>query len=349
MGWEDRPYHQDDSRPVGGTFTPTFGPTLPLFRGFGVRVRAHYTLPLFAAFIFAVGWSHPRFTLADRIIGLLALTAMVVLHEFGHCLAARAVGGTPGDVILWPLGGLGNWDVPRRVGAAVLTALGGLLANLTTCVTCGAVVWFLSEKRVSFNPFHPLPPDVINSPLKPSLYAWWLFVASYCLLLINLLPILPLDGGHVLQALLRPKLGSYRSAQGAVLVGMAGSGILMIVGISRSFNFLLILLGAVLFVYCTRKRLALKEAVEGNVGLEDEDAAAGVHRDVEERPKRRHVGRWTAARLRRQARREAEELDQIDAILAKVSAHGLRSLTWRERRALRRATRRRREMELAEK
>src|SRR5438552_1863526 len=139
MGWEDRPQYHDDHRPVGDAFAPPVGPSVYLFKAFGVRVRAHYSLPLFLFLSFALDWRQ-GYTLSSKIVSLAALVAMLLYHEFGHCLPVRSLGGEMDEVILWPLGGLGTWDLPGRRGPALVAALGGPLANLAACTTWAGLV-----------------------------------------------------------------------------------------------------------------------------------------------------------------------------------------------------------------
>src|SRR5437764_15342433 len=91
MGWEDRPYYDNDSQPVEGVFAPPPGPSIGLFTALGARVRVHFTLPLALVLIFALNWQK-NYTLSSKIISLAALVVLVTLHELGHLLAARAAG-----------------------------------------------------------------------------------------------------------------------------------------------------------------------------------------------------------------------------------------------------------------
>jgi stage IV sporulation protein FB len=349
MGWDDRTYDHEDRGPVGRAAAPMFGPSLPLGNLLGVRVRVHYSLPIFIiALALLIDWHH-GYTLASKAFSLGALVLGLMAHELGHILAARAAGADLTYVVFWPLGGLETWGFPKG-SAGFVTAIGGPLFNLMTAITCAAIVWFLAGKYVPLNPFHPLPPAGLDSPHSVAMYAWWLFVANYDLMLLNLLPIAPLDGAKVIQTALAVKTGVQRSALAAAKVGMVGAAGVVIFGLAYYVNLILIAIGAALFIYCAMLRVVLKE--EPSEELVGGEATADFHAGFVEEPQpkpRRRVSRWVVRRLRRQARREAAELARLDSILAKVSAQGLASLTWTERRALRRATRRKREMEIAEK
>src|SRR5436305_1366523 len=106
--------------------------SLPLGRVFGITVRVHVTFLLFVL----VMWlkklgtdSQPGEALAMVMLMALLFVA-VLLHEFGHCFAARHVDGEASEVLLWPLGGLARCEVPHAPWAHFVTAGGGPLVNL---------------------------------------------------------------------------------------------------------------------------------------------------------------------------------------------------------------------------
>jgi len=347
MGWDDRPYYDNDSQPVEGVFAPPPGPSIGLFTALGARFRIHFSLPLFLVLTFALNWQQ-NYTLASKIISLAALAVLVLLHELGHILAARAAGIYLDESLLWPLGGLYTPDIRRPRLPAAIAALGGPLANLMICITCAAIVQLWSGQTVRLNPFHPLPPAQIASPAHPALYAWWLFVVSYDLLILNLLPIVPLDGSRVLHAILRTSIGSQRAALATARLGMVASFMMVVFACAPIFHPFVVVIGIALFACSYYQWSTAREIVpEHSHGEPEFDYGAVLHPEPLPRARRR-VSRWKARRLRKQAEREAAELQLIDIILSKVSAHGLSSLSWRERRALRRATRRQREMEPAD-
>jgi Zn-dependent protease len=347
MGWEDRPYYRDrgySSNPL----TSLLSGSVPLFTIFGIRVRAHSSLIIFIAAELLLNWS-AGYTLSSRLVSMGMLFAVVLMHEFGHCFAARAVGGDASEILLWPLGGLTFPDTPQRPGPRFWTTLGGPLVNVAICAAAAAAVYFLADHTwVVFNPFqNPLPPENIGWH-SPAFYFWWLFVISYLNLLFNLLPIPPLDGGKLLQSVLWKITDYHRSMIFSCVLGMCGSSMLAIVGLVR-WEPLLIVLGACLFYACYQERLALQEAGPGEPWQEEMgDFSGSLHR--EQHAGRRKVSKRVRHLARKRARQEILERQRLDAILAKVSTEGLASLNWRERRVLRIATeeRRKRENELKE-
>jgi Zn-dependent protease len=347
MGWEERPYYRDrgySSNPL----TALLSGSVPLFTAFGIRVRAHNALIVFIASEFLLDWTK-GYTLSNKLVSMGMLAGIIVLHEFGHCFAARAVGGSAGEILLWPLGGLAFPDTPHRPGARFWTVVGGPLVNVAICAAAAGGVYLLADHTVvQLNPFGSLLPTADIEWHSAAFYLWWLFITSYLLLLLNLLPILPLDGGQMLQALVWKLTDFHRSMMFACVIGMGGAAVLGVIGLVR-WAPLLILLGAWIFYSNYRERMVLQEAGPGEPWQEEMgDFSSSLYRDPV--TSRRKVSKKVLRLARKRAREELAERQRLDAILAKVSSQGLASLTWRERRVLRIATeqRRKREEELKE-
>lgn len=349
MAWEERPYYRDgdDQENLAWWQKLLYG-SFTMYRAFGIRVRIHISLILLIAFVLLFDYTK-GYSLGDRAISLSFLFLIILLHEYGHCFAARAVGGEADDILMWPLGGLATAHPPRRPLPTFITIAAGPAVNLMICVTMAGMIWFLSGTIVSFNPFNPLPPANIAYFSNVSLYLWWIFNVSYWLFLFNLLPIYPLDGGQMLQSILWPSIGYYKSMKASTWVGMVGSVVLALYGLWASW--LLLFIAGSCFILCYQKYYELKEMGPEDWAAEydgmDYSVMLKVKHDTEAPRRKRRVSKWKMRRARRLAALEAAEQQQIDTILAKVSAQGMHSLTRKERRVLKRATerQRRREME----
>src|SRR3954470_6909181 len=100
-----------------------------LFRLFGIDVFLHWSWIVVGALEIqyrrgqysSVGWNVAEY---------LALFAIVLLHEFGHALACRQVGGRADRILLWPLGGVAFVDPPPRPGATLWSIAAGPLVNV---------------------------------------------------------------------------------------------------------------------------------------------------------------------------------------------------------------------------
>jgi Zn-dependent protease len=285
------------------------------------------------------------FTWQDRVESMSILFLIVLLHEFGHCFAARALGGTAEDIIMTPLGGLAMAQPPRRWGATFLTVAAGPAVNVLLCVSSGALLWLLNGS-LPWNPLvlHPLARAF--SWLDVTHYAYYIYWTSYFLLFFNLLPIFPLDGGQMLQSLLWAKLGHYRATLIACSVGMVGSVLMVAVAIPNH-SILLGLIGVSCFINClTYRRMTLDMGPDEF----DETDYSAAYEPATPRRKRPRLNQRAIKKARKRAIDARLEQERIDQILAKVSAHGMASLTWSERRALRKATehRRKRDLELSQ-
>ena len=353
MGWQDRSYYRDSGRGEGSPLMWLLNGSVHIFTVFGIRVRLHASLIVWIALILLFGLGQ-GFTWQDRLVSSFMLFTIVLLHEFGHCFAARYVGGDADEVLLTPLGGLAMTMAPRRWKAQLITVVGGPAVNVLICAATGAVLWYF----FGFIPWNPSIPR-LNVDWHHFNFAafnlwgrwvYWTFWTSWFLLIFNLLPIFPLDGGQILQALLWPKFGYYRSMNFACVTGMIGAGFLFAWGLVGG-SLLLLLIAVFGFITCLNIRRQLQ--AEGPWAFQEEDGAdftASLYAKDLDTPKRKHLSKRVLRRAQKREAAEAAEQAHVDAILAKVSAHGMHSLTWFERRALKRATerQRKRDVELRE-
>lgn len=145
-----------------------------------------------------------------NVVEYLALFAIVTLHEFGHSLACRQVGGTANQVVLWPLGGLAYVNPPQRPGATLWSSAAGPLVNVVLVPTLIGLA-FLGR----FVGLAATMPDA-SRLLRAVTFM------NLGLLIFNLLPVYPMDGGQILRSLLWFPLGRARSLTAATVVGFLG-------------------------------------------------------------------------------------------------------------------------------
>ena len=145
-----------------------------------------------------------------NVLEYLALFLIVTLHEFGHSLACRQVGGQANQIVLWPLGGVAYVDPPPRPGATLWSIAAGPLVNVALFPFLYGV--FLQSKSLGW------------AHTMPDLYKLVVAVLSIDigLLIFNILPIYPLDGGQILRSLLWFVLGRARSLMVATILGFLG-------------------------------------------------------------------------------------------------------------------------------
>jgi len=147
-------------------------------------------------------------SLAWNVLEYLALFLIVTLHEFGHSLACRQVGGEANQIVLWPLGGVAYVNPPQRPGATLWSIAAGPLVN----VALFPVLLVLLRLSSGF----------AGSPDAHALLWFLTWRIDLGLLVFNMLPIYPLDGGQILRALLWFVLGRARSLMVATILGFLG-------------------------------------------------------------------------------------------------------------------------------
>ena len=291
--------------------------------------------------------------LSDGLGTYALLFLLVLLHELGHCYGARRTGGRADEILLWPLGGLAYVQPPHEPRAHAITAMAGPTVNVLVCaLSCGAITaWSGTLGAVPWNPLHPLEPaDASFLPTTGQLWLIRFFGISYFLLLINMLPIFPFDGGRLLQAWLWPRRGYRGSMEVATGIGMVGAIAVGMFGLFAAEGWLLIMIAVFGYLTCWQTRRMAKEGdglEYGEMGY-DPDGFRGRFDDVDRRPRR--PGFFAARRVRKAALREERERKErgrrhaeVERILRKISSEGVGSLTPREQSLLQEETQRRRE------
>lgn len=256
MGWQNRSYSRTPSEGGGGLYNFIFG-SVSLGIWSGIEVRVHSSLLLLL--LFRILLDAGRQGLSNVLISSFLLFTIILLHEFGHCFAARAVGGQAHQILMWPLGGLAYVSPPMRPWPRFVAVAGGPLVNVALCLISAALLAIMSGGQVSL-PLNPLLPFggssnidmaswvfIQSSPIVQ--WMFWMYSTSWMLLVFNLLPIYPLDGGGILQTMMWPKLGYYRSMEISCKIGMGGAILLGLFGL-LSLNLWLIFLAYMGFVTC---------------------------------------------------------------------------------------------------
>jgi stage IV sporulation protein FB len=140
--------------------------SLPLFRAYGVQVRLHLLyIVMTLGILFRSGMmaETTQDWIEFAVIWVVLLFVIILLHEFGHCFAARSVDGSANEILMWPLGGLAYCDAPRTVRAQFITAAGGPFVNLVICLAV-AIPMLLASYLPPLNPFK------LGQVMNPTLY-----------------------------------------------------------------------------------------------------------------------------------------------------------------------------------
>jgi Zn-dependent protease len=184
--------------------------SFPLFRVRGIQVYLHWSW-LAVAYFEIVNRVNSYQSPAWNIIEYVSLFGIVLLHEFGHALACRQVGGQADRIMLWPLGGVAFVQPPPRPGALLWSIAAGPLVNVILVPI--TVIAIVCARLTGLEDTHP---DFSHFLLSVA-------AINLGLLIFNMLPIYPLDGGQIVQALLWFVVGQARSLMIAGIIGLAGA------------------------------------------------------------------------------------------------------------------------------
>lgn len=193
---------------------PTRQGSFHLFRLFGIDVFLHWSWFLLA-FYEIQSRTHEYGSVAWNAIEYLSLFLIVLMHEFGHALACRQVGGLANQIVLWPLGGVAYVAPPQRPGPMLWSIAAGPLVNVALFPVFAALLVLAHAAG-----WRATMPDLY-------MFVQVIFFINAVLLIFNLLPIYPLDGGQILRSLLWFALGRARSLMVATIIGFVGMAALI--------------------------------------------------------------------------------------------------------------------------
>jgi Zn-dependent protease len=208
---------------------PTRRGSIRIFRFLGVDVYLHYSWLIWAIIRYKVQFLHFREYSSPIWYGVeyLALFSIVLMHEFGHALACRQVGGQANLIVLWPLGGVAYVSPPQRPGAMLWSIAAGPLVNVAL-IPVFSVFWYCSH-LLGWPETYPNLNDILEA----------VWTINFGLLVFNMLPIFPLDGGQILRSILWFFLGRANSLLIASIigfVGVAGFGVFILLTLMDGFT-----------------------------------------------------------------------------------------------------------------
>jgi Zn-dependent protease len=207
--------------------------SLKLGRFAGIDVYVHATFLLLLGWIALAAWTDTRSTAAvvSGLVLILLLFLCVVLHEYGHALTARHYGIGTRHITLLPIGGVALLEsMPRDPWQEIVVALAGPAVNVA--IAAGLYLLLAAAGR----PVAAPALDFGGGGMLQTLLA-----ANVMLVLFNLLPAFPMDGGRVLRALLALRMDRVRATNAAARVGQVLAVGLGVVGLTRGNPFLVLI------------------------------------------------------------------------------------------------------------
>lgn len=243
--------------------------SLKLGKLFGIDVYLHFTFLLLLAFLGFYFWrtTNDAGAALRGVAFISALFGCVVLHELGHALMARRYGIKTHDITLLPIGGLARLEkMPEKPMQELWVALAGPAVNVV-------IALILMVGLAITNGFIPVDETSVIGG------SFWqrLMVVNVVLVVFNLLPAFPMDGGRVLRALLSMRLGRRRATVIAANVGQAMAILFGIFGFF--FNPFLIFIGIFVFLGA-QAEAGLVEMQSALSGLRVRDAMVSHYRTL---------------------------------------------------------------------
>src|SRR4051812_31959155 len=176
----------------------------------GTAIRVHITFVLFLAWIAIANWASGGATAAWHALAfMILLFACVVAHEFGHIFVARHFGVTTPTVTLLPIGGVAQLErIPEKPSEEFLVAIAGPLVNVAIALVL-IVVFGASLDAGSLAGVDKSSVSMLDRLAAVNLF----------LVVFNLIPAFPMDGGRVLRAILASRLGYVRATEIVASIG----------------------------------------------------------------------------------------------------------------------------------
>ncbi len=173
-------------------------------RAYGIPIRLHWTMFLFLPYLALEISGGLAMPLGWGWAAVLLLFLSVALHEFGHALVARGRGYPVRDIVLTPIGGVAFLlRAPGKPRDELLIAIAGPVVSLVLALTCGAAMALALSGRAA---------DLAT------LFAL-LAGINTMLVLFNLIPCFPMDGGRVFRAWMSSRVGRLEATRRAVKLG----------------------------------------------------------------------------------------------------------------------------------
>lgn len=190
----------------------------------GIDIFIHFTFFILVTWVAFIQWKLNGSIGAafSGVVFILAIFACVVLHELGHALAAKKYGIRTQDIILLPIGGVARLErMPNRPIQELWVALAGPAVNVVIAALLAICLWFTKT----------LTPDN-QLAMTTSAFVERIMGVNIFLVLFNMIPAFPMDGGRVFRALLATRVAYSKATQ---VSANLGQGIALLFGVIGLF------------------------------------------------------------------------------------------------------------------
>lgn len=191
------------------------GNSLKVGRAFGIDVKVHWTFFLLLVFFAYLSYANTQ-SLVNALITIgiiVALFLCVVAHEYGHSLVAQRMGIEVQDITLLPIGGLARMkSMPERPIDEVKVAVAGPLVNVVLAPVFIALAFLFGFNLSTLS-------NVLEAQDSVGNVLLYLGAINIFLVVFNMIPAFPMDGGRVLRGLLATRFGPIRATSIASRTG----------------------------------------------------------------------------------------------------------------------------------
>ncbi len=208
----------------------------------GIPIQIHWTFTLFVGFILYVAVRN-GFSPSDTLWFLafvFILFGFVILHELGHAIAAKRFGIDTRDITISPIGGIARLEtLPEKAMQELIVAVAGPLVNVVLALF---FLFLLLPHSYQFLPESERM-NLLDAPVD---YLRYLLLINISLVIFNLIPALPMDGGRIFRALLSLMIDRAKATYIASIVAKIIALTFFGIGIYYG-HFILAIIGAFVF------------------------------------------------------------------------------------------------------
>lgn len=228
----------------------------------GIPLRVHWTFFLLFLWLLFSGfnsnWQLEWLHIGKLTLFLVALFSCVVLHELGHALVARHYGIKTHSIVLLPVGGAAlmeeNLFAPKK---EFFISIAGPLVNFGIAILLLPFLFMINASTVEqlfiFISHLDTRPVLSNQISFSQVFVFFMIMLNVIIGVFNLLPVLPLDGGRILRAVLSTRLGRQSATKKVITIGIGFSVIFVLIGILKA-NWLIAFFGIYIFITAFKSR-----------------------------------------------------------------------------------------------
>ena len=224
----------------------------------GIPIRVYATFVLILVY-FGMAAAVANRNVPSGIALVLAFFACILLHELGHAAMARRFGIRTREIVLYPIGGVARLESIPGGWAELAIALAGPAVNVVLAAVCAAALYAFDASLQIRQTLQGHHTGLVQQLLG----------ANILLVVFNMIPAFPMDGGRVFRALLAVGLGQQRATRIAAFIGQVIAGLFVIGGLFQA-NFLLAFIGVFVFLGASQEVAfqTRREAIAGHVAHE---------------------------------------------------------------------------------